>query len=411
MNIFQTLLEAGLEQETGVALNDPAEEQEVGEETPAETNETPAEEIPAEEEEVASDIKADLKDLIMTILDSLESEMLAQGEELEEEESPDVALEIIYKLIPELSDTQCQMIADKLSEYYDIELGEGYNDGKVVVETKVETTGEPAAAQLKPDRSTINADGEDVSVITVSVRDAQNRVVPTAANLVHFDLSGPGKILGVGNGDPSCHEPDVYLPTLMTHTVALNDGWRWKKVSNVYDSNLPEIKTNFDDSSWETADVQAASGPLRERAQAVYRAKIQVTPEELAAESVELCFSMIDEDGWVYVNGQKVGESHDWSSAPAFDVKHILHPGENDIAVAVANWSGPGGINKGVTLRMQDKPILPEWKRSVFNGLAQIIVQSTKAPGEIKLTARAEGLPPATVTIQSQPYPPRPYVP
>ena len=75
---------------------------------------------------------------------------------------------------------------------------------------KVETTGAPAAVQLTPDRSTINADGEDVSVFTVSVTDAQGRVVPVAANLVHFELSGPGKILGVGNGDPSCHEPDVF---------------------------------------------------------------------------------------------------------------------------------------------------------------------------------------------------------
>ena len=41
----------------------------------------------------------------------------------------------------------------------------GFNGGKVVAETKVETTGEPAAVQLTPDRAAINADGEDVSVI------------------------------------------------------------------------------------------------------------------------------------------------------------------------------------------------------------------------------------------------------
>jgi beta-galactosidase len=287
----------------------------------------------------------------------------------------------------------------------------GYNDGKPVAEIKVKTTGKPAAVCLQPDRTMINADGEDVSVITVSMRDAQNRIVPTAMNLVRFDLSGPGKILGVGNGDPSCHEPDVYLPTWPMRTVALNDGWHWKKVPNVYDSNLPEIKTDYDDSNWEKADPLSDSGPLQERAQAVYRAKIQVTPEELASETVELCFGRIDEDGWVYVNGQKVGESHDWNSVPVFDVKHVLHPGENSVIVAVANWSGPGGLNKGVTLRMQDKPVLPEWKRSVFNGLAQIIVQSTKAPGEIKLTASAEGLSPTTATIQSQPGTPRPCVP
>jgi len=75
----------------------------------------------------------------------------------------------------------------------------GYNGGKFVAETKVETTGEPAAIQLTPDHATINADGEDVSVITVAVTDAQGRVVPVASNLVEFALEGPGKILGVGN--------------------------------------------------------------------------------------------------------------------------------------------------------------------------------------------------------------------
>ena len=59
----------------------------------------------------------------------------------------------------------------------------------------------------------INADGEDVSVITVSVTDAQGRVVPVADNHIQFDLEGPGRILGVGNGDPSCHEPDVFIPS------------------------------------------------------------------------------------------------------------------------------------------------------------------------------------------------------
>ena len=84
-------------------------------------------------------------------------------------------------------------------------------DGKVISEAKVETTGAAAAVTLEPDRTTINADGEDLSIITVSVRDAKGRVVPTASNLVHFTIQGPGKIIGVGNGDPSCHEPDKYL--------------------------------------------------------------------------------------------------------------------------------------------------------------------------------------------------------
>jgi beta-galactosidase len=93
------------------------------------------------------------------------------------------------------------------------------------------------------------------------------------------------------------------------------------------------------------------------------------------------------------------------------DVKRRLHPGDNTVAVVVSNYGESGGLNQGVTLRMQDKPVLPEWKRSVFNGLAQIIVQSTKESGVIKLTATAKGLTPATVSVQSQSCAPRPAVP
>ena len=75
-----------------------------------------------------------------------------------------------------------------------------------------ETTGDATQIQLTPDRKTINADGEDVAVFTVSALDAQGRAVPVAQNKINFRIEGAGKIIGVGNGDPSCHEPDVFVP-------------------------------------------------------------------------------------------------------------------------------------------------------------------------------------------------------
>jgi beta-galactosidase len=148
-------------------------------------------------------------------------------------------------------------------------LAHGYREGKEILTEQIATTGAPTAVQLAPNQTTLKADGEDVTVITVSVTDAQGRPVPNAANKIHFQLAGPGKTLGVGNGDPSSHEPDVFLST---------------------------------------------------------------------------------------------GNS------------------------------------------------APDWQRSLFSGLAQIIVQSTKEPGEIKLTARADGLPPVTLIIPSQPAIPRPAI-
>lgn len=84
----------------------------------------------------------------------------------------------------------------------------GYRGGKQVLSATRETTGAPASIRLACDRATIAADGEDVSVVAVQVLDAQGRLVPTAGNAITFVISGPGRLIGVGNGDPSSHEPD-----------------------------------------------------------------------------------------------------------------------------------------------------------------------------------------------------------
>ncbi len=74
--------------------------------------------------------------------------------------------------------------------------------------TKMETTGAANKILLSPDRKEINADGEDVCVMNVSVLDDKGREIPDAMNLLKFDVQGNAKIIGVGNGDPSSHEPD-----------------------------------------------------------------------------------------------------------------------------------------------------------------------------------------------------------
>jgi beta-galactosidase len=44
-----------------------------------------------------------------------------------------------------------------------------------------------------------------------------------------------------------------------------------------------------------------------------------------------------------------------------------------------------------------------DWKRSLFNGLAQIIVQSTGQTGEITLTAKSPGVAQGVLKLQAQP--------
>ena len=54
----------------------------------------------------------------------------------------------------------------------------------------------------------INADGADVSIVTICLKDANGRVVPDACKQLALKTEGNVKILGVGNGDPACHDPE-----------------------------------------------------------------------------------------------------------------------------------------------------------------------------------------------------------
>jgi beta-galactosidase len=82
-----------------------------------------------------------------------------------------------------------------------------YKNGRRI-EAKVETTNDPYQVVLATDAKIITADGRDATVINVVVKDKDGREVPDASNLIRFSIQGDAKIIGVGNGDPSSHEPD-----------------------------------------------------------------------------------------------------------------------------------------------------------------------------------------------------------
>jgi beta-galactosidase len=84
----------------------------------------------------------------------------------------------------------------------------GYKAGKLVMTTRRETTGVAAKLVMTADRGELNADGEDVAMFAVAVQDAQGREVPIADNEVDFQISGAGRLIGVGNGDPTDHASD-----------------------------------------------------------------------------------------------------------------------------------------------------------------------------------------------------------
>lgn len=286
----------------------------------------------------------------------------------------------------------------------------GFKDGKRVIETQVETTGPAAAVHLTPDRTTINADGEDISIITVSVADAQGRIVPVANNAITFTLDGPGRIIGVGNGDPSCHEPDTFVvePVVTSQPIA---GWRTKNVPANYPDTQAELAATFDDSTWSNVDLSGDKDTLEATGKGFFRANLAMTEADLKVPAIELWFGKINGNATLYVNGVKVADASDGSSASIFEVKSLLQPGKNSIALIAQTWGPTGGISHGVAWRKINNPAAPQWSRSVFNGLAQIIVQSSKHPGELRLTASGSGLKADTIALKTSPADLRPSVP
>jgi beta-galactosidase len=77
----------------------------------------------------------------------------------------------------------------------------GYKNGKEIASSQLQTARKVSKIKLSADRTTIKADGQDLSYITVELTDANGIRSPRAENLVKFKVEG-GTILGVGNANP-----------------------------------------------------------------------------------------------------------------------------------------------------------------------------------------------------------------
>ena len=71
----------------------------------------------------------------------------------------------------------------------------------------VRTAGKPKRLLLEPERKTINADGNDLAYITVSLVDKKGTLCPDAANRLQFSVTGAGTYKAACNGDATSLEP------------------------------------------------------------------------------------------------------------------------------------------------------------------------------------------------------------
>jgi beta-galactosidase len=287
----------------------------------------------------------------------------------------------------------------------------GYKADKQVAECRIDSAGEAAAIMLIPDRNGIKADGEDVSVITVQVTDHHGVLVPNGSSTISFSLEGPGKIIGVGNGDPSSHESDRYGETVKTSHIE-----HLKELAVTDLTDRPEVAAGLNDSTWKPALQSRRSDDWRAYVDTLLVIRGTFELPDLTSETTATLYTKsIVEHQSIYVNGHLLA-SDIKRDAPnqSFRLDHaIIARGRNEYAVVGQRikkrqqWDEPN-TDPGLVQTISPSP---QWQRSLFNGLAQVIVQSTKQPGDLTLRASAAGFPQAAIIIHTHAATLRPAVP
>jgi beta-galactosidase len=276
----------------------------------------------------------------------------------------------------------------------------GYTNGEKTIETSVSTSGETAKMNITADKQTITANRRDVAVVTIKAVDENGLPVPDANIPVRFSIEGPGRIIGVGNGDPTSHENDKFIET----AEAVSFG-RWKEMPLSEVSLNKAIQPGYNDNNWGRAFTQGSNDPGAEPPKKIFRSHFNLSNEDFMAK-ITWMYNSIGNGQTVYVNGQPVGENlEDGQRHFAFVLDHaILKVGKNTVAITavpyvkIDTWDN---VNTRPGLLQVLTPA-PQWRRKTFSGLAQVLVQSTGEKGKIELQAMGDGLETSSLKIEAE---------
>jgi beta-galactosidase len=78
----------------------------------------------------------------------------------------------------------------------------GYAGGRAAGAAALASAKGVSQIAMAPDRLRVKPDGEDLSYVTVELKDAAGVRNPKAENLLQFAIEGPGTIVGVANANP-----------------------------------------------------------------------------------------------------------------------------------------------------------------------------------------------------------------
>jgi beta-galactosidase len=92
----------------------------------------------------------------------------------------------------------------------------GLSEGKAVASASLRTASEPKGIRLTADRTSIRADRNDLSYVTVEILDRNGRVVPNATIPVRFTVTGAGELAATGSPCPN-DASSFHLPVRKTY--------------------------------------------------------------------------------------------------------------------------------------------------------------------------------------------------
>ncbi|MFD2284963.1 DUF4982 domain-containing protein [Pedobacter petrophilus] len=271
----------------------------------------------------------------------------------------------------------------------------GFKNGKKVQSDTVKTTGKPTQVSVIQEKIAI--ENPNIAILRLAVKDASGNRIPDAVNEINFEVNGPAKIIAVGNGNPTSLEADQFIEEIAV--IKINN-LQEKAISGINDLN--EITKSTQD--WQAAFSQDRTQDFGKKVKAIaYQGDFDLA-EWNDQTKITFFYKSLGKEQSIYINGKKIASAISAAEKGNSFVldRSVLKAGKNNITflatplLKVNSWdvvnADPGAF------QLLTPPA--KWKRKLFSGLAQVIVQKTAGKGEVSIKATGDGLKPAFFKIK-----------
>ncbi|MCR5455477.1 MAG: DUF4982 domain-containing protein, partial [Bacteroidales bacterium] len=275
----------------------------------------------------------------------------------------------------------------------------GYRKGAMVTQETVMTSGAANKLVMTANKATFSKKKDDIILVTVEAQDSKDILVPDANNKINFTISGPGKIIGVGNGDPSCLENDREYERAYGLKISALKEMTVKNLAT-WQQEMEAAK----ESDWRAPLVFDRKERWDDYHDTLLVVKAEFNIDNFADNAAFTLYSksiLLDQD--IYINGTKIASGIKRDAPQEFRLdRKILHQGVNTVYYVgkkirkSSRWDEPNTELGTVGEKIPEG----KYSRSLFSGKALVVIQTNGKSGSVTLSAKGEGLKDAKITIK-----------